>query len=124
MRVLSAKDMTTLKEICQIIFDKKGMNILTLDVRGISSICDYFVIAEGTVDRHVLSLATSIMDAMEKSNEYPSHIEGKQQGDWIVLDYSNIIIHLFTPEIREKYAIEEMWQKAEIVDVPIKVGAK
>jgi ribosome-associated protein len=108
-----------LNKIAQTIFDKKGINILALDVQGISTITDYAVIAEGNVDRHVIAIARGIMDAMEALGEKPVHTEGLQSGDWIVLDYVHIMVHLFMPGLREKYQLEQLWKKGGIVDLNI-----
>ncbi|MBS0634752.1 MAG: ribosome silencing factor [Verrucomicrobia bacterium] len=112
-------DQHFLEQICQILFDKKGFNILTLDVRSSCTFTDYFVIAEGTVEKHVQSLAKQIIDALAEEGRHPIHAEGQRQGDWIVLDYSEVVIHLFTPDMREKYELEQLWQNSEIVDVSI-----
>lgn len=104
-----------LQKIVQEIYNKKGFNILTLDVRGISSMTDYFVIAEGNVERHVLGIFRHLADSVGK----PWHKEGESTGDWAVLDYGNIIVHLFTPDMREKYDIEKVWKSGSIVDVPV-----
>ncbi len=113
--------LTTLNRIAQAIYDKKGFNILVLDVRQICTLTDYFVIAEGTVDRHVKALCQIIIEELTQLGLHPFHIDGQREGDWIVIDYSDVIIHLFTPELREKYAIEELWQKGKIVDVKIDI---
>ena len=103
----------------QAIYDKKGMNIIALDVRGVSSIADYFVICEGTVDRHVKALANSVQDSLKELNWQPFHKEGEQSGDWVVLDYGEIVFHLFTPELRERYALESLWKNSKIVDLKL-----
>lgn len=105
----------------QTIFDKKGFNILALDVREISSMTDYFLIAEGNVDRHVMALGSEIRNAMKKQGERPIHVEGAKTGDWMVMDYGNFVVHLFQPEFREKYQLEELWHDAKIVDLNIDV---
>lgn len=110
-----------LSVIAQTIFDKKGFNILTLDVRGISSMTDYYIIAEGTVDRHVKAISHSIIHALKDLGESPMHVEGEQTGDWVVIDFCNIIVHLFIPDLREKYGIEKLWKDGKIVDVNIVV---
>lgn len=111
------KDLTC---IAQAIYDKKGFNILVLDVHQISTMTDYFIIAEGTVDRHVKALSQTITDELSKQGRgMPLHAEGLQEGDWIVLDYGEFVIHLFIPELREKYALEELWREGRIVDVKI-----
>lgn len=111
----------TLNLIAQTLFDKKGFNILALDVRGLSTLTDYFIIAEGNVDRHVMALARVVVETLKKEGITPSHIEGMDQGDWVVLDYMEIVIHLFMPGLREKYRLEELWQEGEIVDLELEV---
>lgn len=116
------KDLTIedLNQIAQCIYDKKGFNILVLDVRGVCAMTDYFIIAEGSVDRHVRAISQSIQDGQTTS---PFRVEGASEGDWIVLDYIDFVVHLFTPELREKYALEELWKKGKIVDVKIDTTA-
>lgn len=109
-----------LNRIAQAVYDKKGFNILVLDVRKVSTMTDYFIIAEGTVDRHVKALSHAIIDELSAhGRKNPLHVEGQQEGDWIVLDYADFVIHLFVPELREKYALEELWREGHIVDVKI-----
>ncbi len=108
-----------LNTIAQTLYNKKGFNILVLDVRGHSTITDYFVIAEGNADRHVVALMQAVHDALKELGLDPIHIEGDSEGDWVVMDYLHCIIHLFTPSMREKYRLEELWQSARIVDVEI-----
>lgn len=105
--------------IAQAIFDKKGMNILVLDVRKISTLTDYVVIAEGSVDKHVRAISQAVQDTLLTKGEKPIYVEGGSVGDWIVLDYMHIMIHLFTPGLRERYQLEKLWQQGEIVDVKI-----
>lgn len=80
---------------------------------------DFFIIAEGSVDRHVQALAAMIMNELTPYKEKPAHVEGMSDGDWVVLDYYDVIIHLFTPEMREKYDLARLWDKGKIVDVEI-----
>lgn len=105
----------------QTIFDKKGFNILALDVRGISTITDYFLIAEGNIDRHITAISKAIQDNLREIKVHPLHIEGERQGDWIVLDYNDFIIHLFASDERQKYSLEDLWKEAKIVDLNIVV---
>ncbi len=108
-----------LNSIAQMIYDKKGFNILALDVQGISTITDYLLIAEGNVDRHVVSMAKEIVEGMGELGEKPIHTEGLQTGDWIVLDYGQVMIHLFTPGLREKYSLERLWPDSKLVELDI-----
>jgi ribosome-associated protein len=111
-----------LRLVCQAIVDKKGMNVLTLDVRGVSTITDYFIIAEGSVPRHVISLAQYVDDVLRKRKITPTHSEGLQEGDWVVLDYMEVIVHLFVPELRHHYALEEVWKDGNVVSIPVEYG--
>lgn len=119
MAFMDQSNFEILNHIAQAIYDKKGFNILVLDVRDICTMTDFFVMAEGTVDRHVKALGQTIYDELALQGQYPLHVEGQQEGDWVVLDYADFVIHLFIPELREKYALEELWQKGRVVDVQI-----
>ncbi len=112
----------TLNAIAQIIYDKKGFNILALDVQGISNITDYLIIAEGNVDRHVTSIAKAIVEEMEERGQSPVHVEGVRTGDWVVIDFSDIMIHLFMPGLRLRYGLERLWGESKIVDLDIDVS--
>ncbi len=108
--------------VAQTIYDKKGFNILALDVRGLSIITDYLIIAEGSVDRHVTAIGKAIVDELDKQGEDPIHVEGFQTGDWVVLDYTDFIVHIFMPGFREKYSLERLWKESQIVDLKIDVS--
>ena len=112
----------TLNTIAQSIYDKKGFNILVLDVQDICTMTDFFIIAEGTVDRHVQALSRAVMDQLGQQGLKPLHVEGQESGDWIVLDYVDFVVHLFLPDFREKYALEELWNEGKVVDVKIDTG--
>jgi ribosome-associated protein len=111
-----------LDKAAQTIFDKKGFNILALDVSDVSSMTDYFLIAEGNVDRHVIALGDELRYVLKKEGERPFHVEGDQSGDWLVMNYGDFVIHLFQSEMREKYALEELWHDAKVVDLNIDVS--
>lgn len=113
-----------LNTIAQAIYDKKGFNILALDVRGISSLADYVIIAEGNIDRHLKALSNAVKDVLYDIGQKPLYVEGEQSGDWIVMDYGEIIVHLLLPDFREKYALEELWQEAKVIDLKIVIPPK
>lgn len=113
-----------LNAIAQAIFDKKGMNILGLDVRGVSDLTDYVVIAEGTVDKHVIAIAAAVIDQLKRYGHSPVYVEGLKSGDWVVIDYLHIMVHLFMPGLRDKYRLEELWRKGHLVDLQIDVTSK
>lgn len=105
--------------IAQTIYDKKGVNILALDVRGISTLTDYVIIAEGNVDKHVVAIADAILNALEEVGYECVQKEGMLTGDWVVLDFLNIMVHLFMPGLRDKYRLEDLWKDSQILDLQI-----
>jgi ribosome-associated protein len=105
--------------IAQTIYDKKGINILALDVRGISTLTDYVIIAEGNVDKHVVGIAGAIIDALREIGFEYTQKEGMITGDWVVLDFLNIMVHLFMPGLRDKYRLEDLWKDSKILDLQI-----
>ncbi|MEN9343828.1 MAG: hypothetical protein RLZZ453_615 [Chlamydiota bacterium] len=108
-----------LNQIAQAIFDKKGVNILALDLRPLSGLTEYVIIAEGSAYKHVIAIAKGVIDEMEKLGLKPLYVEGMRDGEWVALDFSSIVVHLFLPDWREKYQLESLWKLAEIVDVHI-----
>lgn len=111
-----------LNTIAQVIYDKKGFNILALDVQGLSSITNFLLIAEGNVDRHVSSIARAIVDGLKEKGEKPVQAEGLATGDWVVLDYGEVMVHIFSPSMRERYSLERLWSESKIVDIDIDVS--
>ena len=99
--------------------DKKGVNIKILDVRELTSIADYFVIATGTSSKHVSALADSVEEELDNLGIHPSHKEGHRNGEWVLIDYLDIIVHVFTEEKRDFYKLEKMWKDAEILEVNV-----
>lgn len=99
--------------------DKKAENITVLNLQGLSgAICDYFVIASGTSDRHVEAVADSCEDHVRKSlGEKPFHVEGKLLSEWILLDYVNVVVHVFQQRVRDFYQIEKLWADGELVTI-------
>lgn len=108
-----------LNGIAQTIFDRKGFNIIGLDVKGLSSLTDYMIIAEGNIDRHVKSIGSSVVDKLKEMKNPAWHVEGEKVGDWLVIDAGDVIVHILTPELREKYGIEFLWKDAKIIDLEI-----
>lgn len=106
-------------EIFKALDDKKGHNITVMDVQDITSIADYFVLATGTSSKHAAALADSVEDELTKMGLEPAHKEGHRSGEWILLDYLDVIVHVFTEDTRQFYNLEKMWKDAEIVDVSV-----
>jgi len=108
-----------LQLIGQTIFDKKGTNIFALDLREVSTLTEYFIIAEGGVDRHVKAIADAIVDEAKKHGFPLIMSEGAETGDWCVLDFGMVIVHLFVPHLREYYSLETLWSDGKVVDIPL-----
>ncbi len=94
-----------------------------LDLRPISDAADYFVIATGTSDVHVRTLAESVQEAIERSGRRPHHVEGVAAGRWALLDFVDVVVHVFHPTLRAYYQLERLWGDAEVVDVAAASGA-
>jgi ribosome-associated protein len=114
---MSKNPIDILSAIAQVISDKKGMNILALDVRGLSNISDYLLIAEGNVEIHVRALARAVEEEMRKQGGSPVRTEGEKNGDWAVLDDGSVVVHLFSPGMRERYCLESLWKGSKILDL-------
>lgn len=104
-----------LKIVVKAIDQKKGNNLVVLDVKTISEFTDYFVFVEGSVNVHVKALANTIVQELKKQKVSPIHVEGVTDGDWVVIDYGFIVIHIFVSAIRGKYRLEELWKDGFIV---------
>lgn len=89
--------------------DDKGRDIVTIDLAGKSSIADHLVIVSGTSQRQVVAMADHLMEKLKAAGVAGLFAEGKDQGDWVVVDAFDVIIHLFRPEVREFYNLEKMW---------------
>jgi ribosome-associated protein len=96
--------------------EKKGIDIVTMDLRKLkSSFADFFVICHGTSDRQVEAIADGVEEEIRKATgEKPLHREGAEQAEWILLDYVNVVVHIFQQEKRSFYGIEELWGDAQI----------
>ncbi len=103
------------REMAQILSDKKAEDIIVLDIRAVSVIADYFVICTGTSDRQVRALAGSVDEAMGKQGIHARNTEGLQQALWVLMDYADVIVHIFAPEQRDYYKLERLWSNAQTV---------
>ena len=89
--------------------DDKAEDIVTIDLRGRSSVSDYMVICSGRSSRQVGAIAEKLMDRLKQEFGRACRIEGKDQGDWVLIDTADVIVHVFRPEVREFYQLEKMW---------------
>lgn len=89
--------------------DDKAEEIVTIDLRGRSSIADYMVVCSGRSSRQVGAIAEKLMERLKEEFGRLCKIEGKEQGDWVLIDTADVIVHVFRPEVREFYQLEKMW---------------
>ncbi|MBP3326309.1 MAG: ribosome silencing factor [Coprococcus sp.] len=97
--------------------DKKAFNIKILDIKEISTVADYFIIADGTNKNQVQAMCDNVEDFMQKAGFKPKSIEGYSEGGWILLDYYDIIVHIFSDESRHFYNIERIWSDGKTVAI-------
>lgn len=100
--------------LCQ---EFKATDVVILALEGVSDMADYFVIASGTSDIHVRSTAQRVDEELKKEGIRTAHIEGIEQGRWVILDYVDVVVHLFHPTLRSYYQLERLWGDAAIVPV-------
>ncbi len=97
----------------QALEDLKGVDIAAYDVREMTSITDVMLIASGTSDRHVKSLADAVVMACKKAGVVPLGVEGEREGEWVLVDLGDVVVHVMQPRIREFYALEKLWTVTE-----------
>jgi ribosome-associated protein len=108
------------KEIYQALVDAKGQDIKILDVRGVTDFTDYMIIASGTSNRHVQTLADRVCKRMKELGVRPVGREGEAVGDWVLIDFGDVVTHLMRPQVRDFYNLEKLWGDGASVDAAAK----
>lgn len=98
------------EKILQILDNKKGYDIKVIDVQEKTILADKFIIVSGTSNTHVKALCDNVEEDLKKEGIAPKRIEGYSEGRWILMDYSEVIVHIFHPEERETYNLEDLWE--------------
>jgi ribosome-associated protein len=101
----------------ELALERKAIDVIVLDLRGISTATDYFVIASGTSDIQVRSIAENVAEELKKDGHRPGHIEGKSGGTWVLLDYIDFVVHVFHGAARDFYQLENLWGDAPRVEL-------
>ena len=98
---------------------KKAFDILILDLRGLTYIADYFVICAGNNITQVSAIAEGIEQALAKTGEHPAHVEGGAGSNWVLMDYGDVVVHIFEEQTRIYYSLEKLWSDAPRVSVAV-----
>ncbi len=112
MKKLSA--LALARTVGQLALSKKGFDVKILKLKTISSVCDYFVIVSGEADIHVKAIANAIFDGLLEAGHKPFHREGLTEGNWVLLDYIDVVVHVFAESTRQFYALEKLWGDAPV----------
>lgn len=102
------------QEICRAASDKKADDIVTMDMRGLMFSTDYFIICSAPTATQVRAIADNVEEKLGEEGVHFSHREGYSEGEWILLDYGDVVVHIFKDESRNFYALEKLWGDAEI----------
>ena len=104
--------------------DRKALDIVQLDLRGTIGYTDYFVICTGRSDRQTKAIHDGIMTALKREHDVlPRRVEGLTEARWVLMDYLDVVVHIFTPEVRDHYRLEALWGDVPRVDLAVGVPA-
>jgi ribosome-associated protein len=101
------------QECGRLALEKKAGNVVVLELSGLTDIADFFVIASGSSERHVRTISDGVEHGMKEKGLPPVSSEGYDEGRWVIIDYGDVIVHVFLEELRELYDLESLWIEAE-----------
>lgn len=104
-------------EAVQAALTKKATDVVVLDLRGTPAFTDFFVLCSGTNTRQVKAIADSVEESLRAAKIRPSHVEGYDRAEWVLMDFFSFIVHVFTPQTREFYALERLWGDATRIEI-------
>ncbi len=104
--------------------DKKALNLVVLDLREIATFTDYFVIASGNNERQVQAISDEVFEKLKKSGTAAARVEGYKSAEWILLDYGDFIVHVFSDKARKFYDLERLWRESKRIALPPKFGGE
>ena len=108
-------DLGKAKRIVEVASDKLATDIVLLDARGVCSFADYFVMVSGESERQLQAIAEEVVHELKQDGVYPLHREGKAESGWLLVDYGDVIVHIFSNTERQIYRLDEMWHEAKLV---------
>jgi ribosome-associated protein len=98
------------KQALAALTDMKAVNIKVIDVRGLTDVADTMIIASGTSDRHVRAIADNVIAQVKGAGHRPKGVEGARDGEWVLVDLQDVLVHVMLPRVREFYALEQLWE--------------
>ena len=118
----STSSLALAQRAAQIAIDNKAQDVVLLDLRGVTDMTDFFIIASGTSDTHVRAIGEHVLEEMKKEGTPAHHVEGLERGRWVLLDFVDFVVHVFHPTLRNFYQLERLWADAE--QVPLESGQR
>jgi ribosome-associated protein len=106
---------TLLQAVASALEDMKAVNVKVLDVRGLTDIADTLIVASGTSDRHVRSIADHVIEQAKRNGFRPLGTEGEREGEWVLVDLQDIVVHVMLPRVREFYGLERLWDAGPVM---------
>ena len=97
---------------------KKAVDLVVLDLRKVAGFTDFFVICSGTNTRQVRAIADAVIEALADDGAKPAHLEGYDRSEWVLIDYFDFVVHVFSPDTRQFYGLERLWGSAERLEIP------
>ena len=117
VRTIAPTPATVAQLIASLCVANKANDVVLLDLAGVTDMTDFFVIASGTSDTHVRSTAEHVIETMRHAGHRVAHVEGLQQGRWVLLDFVDVVVHVFHPALRSFYQLERLWSDATAIAV-------
>lgn len=99
------------------VLDKKGTDVVVLDLRNTPAFTDFFVLCSGGSQRQVKAIADAVEESLRADGVRPNHVEGYDRAEWVLMDYFSFIVHVFSPQMRTFYALERLWGDAERIEM-------
>ena len=112
VRVREPDDAALARRAAAICVENKADDVLVLDLHGVTDMTDYFIVASGTSDTHVRSVAQHVLETLHRQGVRAASVEGLTQGRWVLLDYVDFVVHVFHPSLRAFYQLERLWGDA------------